>query len=268
MAELATKKPEDEAVNEGPPGDRRLSFSEHLDELRRHLLRAVILFIGLTALSFAFTDWIEAFVTGPFDAMRAVLAAEGKEIRDLQGIDPTETFFFYFRISTYAALLIGAPYAIYELWSFISVGLYEKERKAIMRLVPYSIGLFLVGVAFCYIYLFPLSLEFLARIGYGEFEVAWRADTYLGLFINLHLVLGAVFQLPLFQITLARFGILPAAKQAQHRRGFIMGAVVAAAILTPTGDPYTLSAVVIPMLVLFEVGLVFAKRAGIRPRST
>ena len=87
-----------------------------------------------------------------------------------------------------------------------------------------------------------------------------HATTYLGLFVNLNLVLGAVFQLPLMQWTLARFGIVSAASQAKHRRGFVLGAVIVAAVLTPTGDPITLSAVAIPMLLLFEIGLVIGRR--------
>lgn len=251
----------DEAAEPGPPGDRRLSFSEHLTELRSHLLRAVIVLLALIVIGLAFTDAIEWFVTLPYHRMQERLQESGLTIGKLQGIDPSEIFFFYFRIATYGALIFGSPYAIYEMWRFISVGLYPSERKAVMRLVPYSIGLFLGGVAFCYAYLLPMTLEFLARIGEDRFENAWRVDTYLSLFINLNLVLGVVFQLPLVQITLARFGILPAKRQAQHRRGFILGAVIVAAILTPTGDPYTLAAVTIPMLVLFEVGVVLARRA-------
>lgn len=257
----------DEQDELGPPGDRRLSFSDHLNELRSHLLRAVAVLVVLIVLGFAFTDELEYFVTLPFHRMQARLVEDGLTISKLQGIDPSELFFFYFRIATYGALLVGAPYAIYEMWRFISVGLYPKERRAIMRLVPYSIGLFLIGVAFCYGYLLPMTLEFLARIGGDRFENAWRVDTYLGLFINLNLVLGIVFQLPLVQITLARFGIFGASKQAHHRRGFIMGAVIIAAILTPTGDPYTLAAVTIPMLVLFEIGLVFARSAEKKKRT-
>lgn len=256
-------QPDDEDVEEsGPPGDRRLSFSEHLAELRAHVFRAVIAFVVIAVLSLAFTDPLVEFVTWPFDRMQAQLAAENFQIGNLQKIDPTEGFMFFLRIAAYAALLLGSPYAIYEMWRFISVGLYPSERKAVMRLVPYSIGLFAIGVTFCYGYLLPMTLEFLARIGGDKFENAWRLDTYLGLFINLNLVLGVVFQLPLVQITLARFGIVTAQRQGQHRRGFILGAVIVAAILTPTGDPYTLAAVTIPMLVLFEIGLVFARRVG------
>ncbi len=254
------KKPADDEDEAGPPGDHKLSFAEHLDELRKHLIRATLVLVGLMVLFLAFTDPITDFVIRPFEQLRAKLLLEGHVIPKLERIDPAEGFFFNFRVATYAAVFFGGPYAIYELWRFIAVGLYPKERKILMRFVPYSVALFLIGATFCYGFLLPMTLEFLARIDIDKFDNSWRTETYLDIFTNLNLALGLTFQLPLFQIALARFGILSAKTQAQHRKGFILGATIVAAVLTPSGDPYTLTAVTLPMIILFEIGILIAKR--------
>lgn len=247
----------------GPPGDRRLSFSEHLDELRSHLLRAVIVVLGIAIVAGIFNEAIVSFVLHPLEVAKVRLAAQGRELGPLTYVDMTEGFFFYFKIVMYGALLFGAPYAIYEIWRFVSVGLYPNERRAIMRLVPFSILLFAIGVGFCYLYLLPLSLEILLTYGDPtQLRADIRSDSYLSFFIMLSLLLGGTFQLPLAQIMLSRFGIVTADQQSKHRKGFVMAATIAAAILTPTGDPFTMMMVAVPMVVLFEIGLLIARRTA------
>lgn len=259
--------PAGEEDADGPPGDRRLAFSDHLDELRSHLLRAVLVIVGIAIVAGIFNDAIATFVMHPFDIAKAKLAARGRDIGPLTYVDITEGFFFYFRMVMYAAVLFGAPYAIYEIWRFVSVGLYPSERRAVMRLVPFSMILFVMGAAFSYFYLLPLSLEILLDYGDpGELRADIRSDSYLGFFIMFSILLGATFQLPLAQIILARFGIISAEQQGKHRKGFIMGATIAAAVLTPTGDPITMMMVAVPMVVLFEIGLLIARRTKRNPR--
>jgi sec-independent protein translocase protein TatC len=251
------------AAEPGPPGDRKLTFSEHLDELRRHLVRATIAIVVFGALLGVFYEQVADFVMYPFEYARAELEAGGRVVGPLSYIDVTEGAFFYLKIVLYGAILFGAPYGLYELWRFISVGLYPKERAIVMRFVPYSMALFVAGVAFNYGYLLPTALSILLDYGDPErIRPEIRLDSYLGFFIMMNLVLGVVFQLPLVQVALARFGVMSAKSQGQHRKAFVLGAAVTSAILTPTGDAVTMLLVTIPMIGLFEIGLVIARRAS------
>lgn len=253
--------------------ERRMSFAEHLDELRGNIIRSAYVLVGLMIVGFILLRYVEVFVTWPYMSVRESLNAglglapdAVGAVPPLTSVDITEAFFFSMKVIFYAALLIGTPYFLYEMWRFISAGLHPHERTAVMKILPVSIGLFFIGAAFSYIVLVPISVEFMLTWSSPDLvKVEVRLDSYLSFFLILTLMLGVVFQLPMIQYVLARFGILPAAKQAEWRRGFIMAAVVAAAIITPTGDPVTLSLVAIPMLVLYEIGILIGK--NIKPRE-
>lgn len=251
--------------------ERRMSFSEHLDELRGNIVRSAYVLAGLFVVGYALHTWVERFVMWPYTSVRVRLnderAAQGlKEVPPLSGYDMTEAFFFTLKVVFYAGLLVGTPYFLYEMWRFISSGLYPHERRSVMRILPVSVVLFFVGAAFSYVVLVPISVEFMLTWAPADFiKIEPRLDSYLSFFLILTLMLGVVFQLPLVQIILARFGIITSEKQARWRKGFIMSAVVAAAIITPTGDPVTLSLVAVPMLVLYEIGILITR--GIGPRD-
>ncbi len=255
-----------------PPGEnvdpdfhRKMTFAEHLDELRVRLIRSTVVVAGLFALCMAFNDRVADLVLRPFYVAREHLGAAGKDLK-LSYIEPTEGFFFYMNAALFGALLLGMPYALFQMWQFVAAGLYPKEKRWVTRLLPISLALFLAGSMFSYFWLLPIALEYLLSVGNPDVMVAGlRPEAYFGFFLMMCVLLGVVFQLPLVQIVLARVGILSVEIQKKYRRHFILGAVVAAAILTPTGDAITLTCVAVPMIILFEVGLLFAKT---KPRAT
>lgn len=251
--------------------ERRMSFAEHLDELRGNIIRSAYVLVGFMIIAFIFRLSVEAFVMWPYESVREAVN-EGLEpgavgrIPALTSVDMAEAFFFTMKCVFYTSMLIGTPYFLFEMWKFISAGLHQHERTAVMKILPVSIGLFFIGAAFSYTVLVPISVEFMLTWSPPDVvKVEVRLDSYLSFFLILIMMLGVVFQLPMIQYVLARFGILPAKKQAEWRRGFIMAAVVAAAIITPTGDPVTLSLVAIPMLILYEIGILIGK--SIKPRE-
>lgn len=251
--------------------ERRMSFGDHLEELRGNVIRSAYVLFGLMVVGFLLLHFVEVFVTWPYMSVReelnAGLAADAPgAVPPLTSVDITEAFFFSMKVVFYAAMLLGTPYFLFEMWRFISAGLHKHERKAVMKILPVSIGLFFVGAAFSYIVLVPISVKFMLTWSSADLvKVEVRLDSYLSFFLILTLMLGVVFQLPMVQYVLANVGILPASKQAEWRRGFIMAAVVAAAIITPTGDPVTLSLVAIPILILYEIGILIGK--NIKPRE-
>ena len=250
-----------ETPDDGGVGPR-MTFAEHLEELRRHVLRSIVVLALLVVVCFVFQDQLATAVMFPFLQARAWLQSQGREIRGLTFIDPSEAIFFHLKIALYCALVIGLPYFLYEMWKFVGAGLYPHERRAVMRVLPLSFALLLLGVAFAYFVVLPIALRFLLGYGNPEYiEPEIRLDSYLSFFVMVCLLMGAIFQLPLLQVVLARFGIVPARVQAEKRKAFILGSLIAAAVITPTGDAVTLSLVSLPMFALYEVGILFARRA-------
>jgi sec-independent protein translocase protein TatC len=135
--------------------------------------------------------------------------------------------------------------------------------------LPVSIVLFMLGVVFGFVIVVPTALAFL--LDYGDptmFASGLRADAYNGFFLFMCLILGAVFELPLLQAVLAKFDLVSPRMMASKRRAFIVGASVAAAVLTPTGDAITMSLVAAPIVVLYEIGILVAKRVAPKPETT
>lgn len=240
---------------------RKMTFGEHLDELRTRLLRSLIALALLTAVALFFQDQVVRFVVGPFLDAQDSLREAGKAVPKLIGTSPTEGWLFYFKVAMYAAMVAGMPVFLHEMWKFVAAGLYPHEQKKVMRTLPVSLALFLAGALFAYYVLLPIALDYL--MGFGDptiYENQIKLDEYFGFFLLLCVLLGAIFQLPLLQVILARFGVVTVKFMREKRRHFIMGAMILAAIATPTGDPMTLLLVAGPMVVLFEIGLWCAVR--------
>jgi sec-independent protein translocase protein TatC len=238
-----------------------MTFSEHLDELRRRLIVCVVTVVLLMLVAFAFHHQLEVFVTLPFEWARKSLAEDGHEIGTLKTLSPTEPVMFAFKLSFYAALVVGMPICLYQMWLFIGAGLYSKEKRAVLRVLPASILLFFTGASFAFFVLIPVTLKFLLTFGNPEIiQPEIRLSEYQFFFTTFVVMLGLVFQLPLLQIVLAKFNLMSPRFMAEKRRLFVMGAFVLAAVATPSTDPWSMMLVAAPVLVLFEIGLVLSRR--------
>jgi Tat protein translocase TatC len=174
---------------------------------------------------------------------------------------------FYLKVCFYFALFLGGPYVLWQLWAFIAAGLYRHEKGVVYRYAPFSMGLFLAGVVFGYFYMVPYAQYFLAEMGIEQFQYDLRLELYLNFFTKLSLGLGIVFQLPILMIVLARVGLVEPAAFSKYRGHFWISALIIAAVLTPP-DPYTQVMMAGPMAVLYEVGILLAKIAARKARST
>jgi sec-independent protein translocase protein TatC len=245
-----------------------MTFAEHLEELRKRVMISVIVIGVLFFASFFLHDQTLRVFISPFERVRANLLEEGIEIGPLTFIDPTESFTFALKVALYSALILGGPVCLYEMWAFIAAGLHLRERRAVMKVLPVSLGLFSIGVLFCYFLVVPIALEFLLSFApHDQIQADIRLETYLSFITMLCLLMGGIFQLPLLQVVVARFGLLSAKSQREKRKAFIMAAVVVCAIVTPTGDALTLILVAGPMLILYELGLIAAGRVKARPQE-
>lgn len=249
---------------EAEPLGKQMTFSEHLEELRGHVKRSAIALGLLLVFCFVFQEELAGLIMLPFlDAVEWIrVHGDRPDIEaHLTFIDPAEGVFFHLKIAFYAAFVLGLPYFLYEMWRFIGAGLYENERRSVMRVLPISFALLGIGIAFCFFLVLPIGLRFM--LGYGNPEYITpeiRLESYLSFVVMLCVMMGVIFQLPLVQVVLAKFNILSVKVQAAHRRAFAMGSLVAAAVVTPTGDAVTLLLVSLPMFGLYELGILAARR--------
>lgn len=165
-----------------------------------------------------------------------------------------ESFSAYLKVALILGTIIALPGILYELWKFIGAGLYPHEQKYVVTILPFSVLLFVVGGGFGYFVMIPVGLEFLASWGVEDVELSFTLGSYIGLFFTLTLILGLVFQTPLVMIFLAKIGVVDVNGFRKARRVAIFVGVILAVILTPP-DPFSWSLMAVPMILLYEVGI-------------
>lgn len=178
----------------------------------------------------------------------------------LISLAPLETFMIYFGVCMVTGLVIASPWVFYQIWAFIAAGLYRHERHYVKKFLPFSLGLFLGGVFLCFFWVLPYTLQFLLEFNvWLGIEPTLRISEWISFATILPLVFGICFQTPLVMMLLARVGIFSAEVYRAKRRYAILIIVVIAAVITPTGDPFTLSLLALPMIALYELGILLVK---------
>jgi sec-independent protein translocase protein TatC len=229
----APPRPPDESDEE--PGEGRMTFLEHLDELRKRITHAVVaLFVGFL-IAFAFIEQIWLFV---FARLTSDVPG-GKLIFT----EPGEAFFLYLKMAAIAGVLVSSPYVMYQVWLFIAPGLYANEKKLAVPFVFFATALFVGGAAFSHYLLFPAAWKFFAGFSNEFLEFTPRVEPVWSLYVKLLLAMGIVFQLPMLMFVLARFGIVTARFLIRNFKYAILIFVIIAAILTPDAS-------VIPQLIM------------------
>ena len=250
--------------------DRRIPLREHLNELRVMLIRCAIVLVVLLCVGIYFDGPLLRFVCEPWTKTRHALTPPlgPRDPGPLTFLGPGEGMMASLRVSFLASVAFGAPYFLWELWHFIGVGLKAKERRAIRMVVIPGVILFLIGLWFGFEVLLPLGLP--ALVNYLPADIAVSTVTltnYLELVITITLIMGGVFELPLVMWAIVRAGLISRKTLASSRRVVVMGLAVFAALITPTTDAVNMLLVFVPMLGLFELGLlacILAERARAR----
>ena len=250
-----------------------MTFWEHLDELRKVIFRAlgaillfmVVIFIGK---DFIFNDVILAPIEGDFALYRwfnALFALVGLSPLDefsleLINIDLAAQFFIHIKVSFYLAFVVAFPFIVYLLWGFISTALYANEKGVIKSAFGFASLLFYMGVAVGYFFVFPLTLRFL-----GTYQVSADVpnqislSSYISMFIRLILVMGIVFEMPALAAILSRLGVIHKGLLRKYRKHAVVVLMVLAAVITPSGDAFTLFMVALPLYMLYEVSILMCK---------
>ena len=251
-------------------GGDEMSFWGHLDALRGVLMRAAGVFVCLAVLCFcAMPRIFDGVILAPcrpdfpFYRLLDWVAAHSPLLDGTSAVEPfslevvslelTSQFFIHMSASCWLAFVLGFPFIIYIMWGFVSPALYEHERRGIRRAFVFGNLMFYAGVVLGYILVFPLALRFLASYSLsGQIHAVVSLDSYMDNFFTLILVMGAVFELPLLCWLLGKMGLMTRAFFGKYRRHAVVALLVAAGLITPTGDPFTLFAVFIPLYALWE----------------
>jgi sec-independent protein translocase protein TatC len=231
-------------------GEGRMTFLEHLDELRKRITHAVAALLIGFVVAFAFINQVWAFVYV-------------RLTKDLPGgklifTEPGEAFFLYMKIAALTGVLIASPYIMWQVWLFIAPGLYAKEKRLAIPFVISSSALFIAGAAFSHYVVFPAAWSFFASFSNESLEFLPRVDPVFGLYVKLMLGLGLVFQMPVLMFVLARLGIVTARFLLKNTKYAILLIFIAAAVITPDGNPINQLLVGLPMVVLYFIGILVA----------
>ncbi len=237
-----------------------MSLRGHLDELRRRLTIAALAVLATTIVSFVFFEQIIEFLLGPADAITDV---PGR----LVFTEVTEMFGVMMKVSLYSGLVLALPIVVYQIVRFASPGLTSRERKYLFTFVPGILLCFVAGAAFSYIVLIPPAIDFLVTFGPDFALPTIRISSVINTVVRLLFWMGVVFETPLVMYILARFGVASPSAFARWRRYWIVIAFVLGAIITPTIDPIFQTAVAVPLIILYEVGILLSRLAvrGRRP---
>ncbi|XP_008787655.1 sec-independent protein translocase protein TATC, chloroplastic isoform X2 [Phoenix dactylifera] len=234
------------------PDDKEMSISDHLEELRQRIFVSVLA-IGAAILGcFAFSKDLILLLEAP-------VSAQG--VRFLQ-LSPGEFFFTTLKVSGYCGLLLGSPVILYEIIAFVLPGLTRDERRFLGPIVLGSSVLFYAGIAFSYSILTPAALNFFVNYAEGAVESLWSIDQYFEFVLVLMFSTGLSFQVPVIQLLLGQVGLVSGDQMLSIWRYVVVGAVVAAAVLTPSTDPLTQILLAGPLLGLYLGGAWMVKLIG------
>ncbi len=246
MRRIETKNDESEELT-------GMSILGHLEELRSRLLKCLAGIAIAIALSFTFTDALWDFVEQPG---KAALLAAGEAPRLMQTESMEVITVICFKLPLVCAIFLASPWVLYQLWAFISPGLYRHERRWAAPFIVGSAGLFIAGGVFGYFVVFRYGLTFLLSIGKGrDVTPGITVTDYFDKFVNVILGVGISFELPALIMLLVMLGIATPGFLLRQSRYAILAIVIVAAVITPTTDPFNLLLVAGPLCALFFVGI-------------
>jgi len=237
------------------------TFISHLIELRERLMRALFAIFAAFAVLFIWPG------SGPiYDFLAAPLMHALPEGTRMIATGVITPFMVPMKVTALAAFMIALPYVLFQAWAFVAPGLYEHERKLAVPIIIASTLLFLVGVAFCYYFVFGTVFRFINDFAPKSITPAPDIEAYFSFVITMFMAFGLTFEIPIVVIILVRAGVVSVEKLKQARSYVIVGAFVVAAVVTPP-DVLSQFMLAVPMCLLYEAGLFCARFVSVRPKT-
>ena len=234
------------------------TFWDHLDVLRASLIRMAVVVTGFTVVAFLMKDTLFSIVLAPRSSHFDTYQHLGAEVFTLHLMNTglTEQFMIHVRTALYAGVLLASPYILYELFRFVSPGLYANERRYTVWIVGAAYLMFIIGTFVNYFVVFPMTVHFL-----GTYQVSpdvanmLTLQSYIDTLLGMSLIMGVVFELPVVCAVMGRMGLITNRMMTAYRRHAIVAILVVAAIITPTTDIFTLMVVSLPIYLLYELSI-------------
>ena len=237
----------------------RMSVLEHLEDLRKRVLYSLLAIVAAFALCWNFArdifEWIQAPIIQYLPAGQALAYTR-----------VTSPFFLYMKVAFFAGLFVASPFILWQLWLFISPGLYRRERRFAAPFIIFSTLFFVAGGYFGYRTLLPMAAKFFVEMGEG-FQQVITVDDYFSFASKLILGMGIVFETPILILFLSLIGIVTPAFLIQKFKYAVVFSFIIAAIITPTPDMVTQAALAIPMILLYLLGIAIAYVFGKKHRE-
>lgn len=237
------------------------TFISHLIELRTRLMHALMAVLAAFVVLFLYPG------SGPiYDFLAAPLMQALPEGTRMIATGVVTPFMVPMKVTVLVAFFVALPYVLYQAWAFVAPGLYDHERKFAVPLIFASTVLFLIGVAFCYYFVFGTVFKFINEFSPKSITPAPDIEAYFSFVITMFLAFGVTFEIPVAVIILVRSGVISIEKLTEARPYVIVGAFVIAAIVTPP-DVLSQFMLAVPMCLLFEAGLFISRFVGVRAKA-
>lgn len=227
-----------------------MTLAEHLAELRRRLMFAVAAFAAAGVVAFLLYPHLLHFLQSPYCRVTSHC--------QLYVTGPLDGLSLRVKLAAYGGLFLSSPVLLWQLWRFVTPGLNANEKRYAVPFVATSLVLFAAGVVLAY-YTFPHALSFLARVGGPTLQQIYDPNRYLGLIVALMAVFGITFEFPVVLVSLELVGVLTPARLASWRRWAIIFIVVVAAVITPSGDPFSMLALAVPLYAFYELSILIGR---------
>lgn len=246
----ALNEPREQAAQPEQPesaerSDGSMSIIAHLEELRKRLIYSIAAVAVGSGVAYFYIDEIMHYLTAP----------AGK----LYYMQPAEAFFTYLKIAVFGGFLLALPVIFYEIWRFILPALTVRERKALLLIVPLSVVLFVVGIAFSFTLVLPAAIRFFIGFGSENLEPLLSLGKYLDFVLAFILPFGFVFELPLVIVVLAKLGFVSSAFLWKQQRIVVFLSFVIGAVISPTPDVFSQTMIAVPMILLYEISYVIVR---------
>lgn len=224
-----------------------MSWTDHMEELRRRIIKSLLAIVVGMGVSFLFMDEIMAFLTS--------------YVGTLYFMRPAEAFMIYFKIIFCAGAVVSSPLWFYQLWAFLLPAFTTHEKKVLAAVVPVSLLLFLGGIAFSYGIVLPRGLAFLMNFTSDGIRPLFSMESYMDFVFFMTIPFGILFNLPLFLVLLAETGLVTSAKLRRIRKYVVLVSFILAALITPTTDIFSQCLLAVPLLLLYEGSCFFIATA-------
>ena len=230
--------------------DEEKPITQHLEDLRKCLIRSLLGMVAGAILTFNYISPVIEFLEQP------LLQALPPDRMHLYFTGIADKFMTYFKVGLLMSFLVSMPFILYQVWIFVSPGLYRHEKKFALPFVIFSFVSFVAGTAFAYYVVLPTGFDFLIHFGGDRDQPMITLTEYFGFTLKMLFALGLVFEMPVVMVVLGKFGIVNASMLSNYRRHAFIAIAVISAIATPTPDAMSMCLVMFPMYLLYEISII------------